>query len=116
LITNNGGHGELHMVVDPRHDRGEHVRLKAGGIEQVILKQLAGLVGFGKHLQRQVGMWSIGQLNQPILKRPGQMDDIPAPGNRSPVGRGIRIGMAWWRWLLRPRDPGAKDGRKHCHG
>jgi hypothetical protein len=41
--------------------------LETGRVQQVILEQLAGPVGFVEHLQRQIGMRPVGQLDQSIL-------------------------------------------------
>src|SRR3984893_9062394 len=63
------GGGQLHVAVIHSGDYGsKHVGFETGGVQQVILKQLAGPVSFVEHLQRQIRMRPIGQLSQPILQ------------------------------------------------
>jgi hypothetical protein len=55
------------VVVYPREYRGKDVGFEPRCIQQVVLEQLACAIGFGEHLQRQVGVRLVGQLGEPIL-------------------------------------------------
>ena len=61
------GRGQLDGIVDARKYFREYIGLKAAAVEQIVLEELAGLVGFGKGLKRQIGVWPIRQLHQPCL-------------------------------------------------
>ena len=105
------GYAQLHVVVHPRKDRRKDVRFETGCIEQIILEQLAGLVGFVEHLQWQIGVRAIGQPYQPILQLLGQIDDIAATRDRSAVDVGVRVRVARRSWLFCPSSIDAQDCR-----
>jgi len=83
-----------------------NIGLETGGVQQVILEQLAGAllygVGFGEHLQWQICVRPVGQLGQPILQRIGQIDDIPPAPDCGFICRCIRVWVARRRRLFRP--------------
>ena len=64
------------------------------------MEQLTCAIGFGEYLQRQVGVWTVGQLGESILQGSGEMDDIAAGADRSLVGRGVRVRVTRWQRLF----------------
>jgi hypothetical protein len=61
---------------------------------------LASAIGFRVDLQRQLTMWPIRQLSQSVLKRTRQLTNVTSVADCRFVLGGLRIGMAWWWWLL----------------
>ena len=99
------------MVVHSRKNGRKHVRFETGGVQQVVLEQLAGVVRFVEHLQWQIPMRSVGQLSQPILQLSGQIDNISAAANRSFVGCGVWVRVARRRRLFCPSSINAYHSR-----
>ena len=62
------GDGQLHVVIHPGKYSGKDVRFETSRVQQVILEQLTGRIGFGEHLHRRIGVRPVGQLNQPSLQ------------------------------------------------
>jgi hypothetical protein len=70
------GSGRNRFVIDSWDLRSEDVGLKFRCIEEIVLKQLTGIVGLGKGYHRREGIRSLCQLDQPILERCGEKLDI----------------------------------------
>jgi hypothetical protein len=88
------------VVIDSWEDCREDIWLEAGGIKQVVLKQLASTIGFRVNLQWQDAMRPVRQLCQPILQRNGQLTNVTSVADCRFVLGSLRIGMARWWWLL----------------
>src|SRR5437879_3707656 len=88
------------MVVDSREDRREHVRLKTGRIEQVILKELAGTICLREGLRRQLAVWPSCNPHELVPERSRQTGDVSSCSHGGHVLTGIRIGVTWGWWLL----------------
>ena len=73
--------GQLRLIVDAGDPGGEDVRLKAGGVQQVVLEQLARLVGFGERLHREKRVRAVRHSDEPLFQRLRQVDDVPAVGD-----------------------------------
>jgi hypothetical protein len=102
------------MVVDSREDRREHVRLKTGRIEQVILKELAGTICLREGLRRQLAVWPSCNPHDLTLERSWQTGDVSPCGHGGHVLIGIRIGVTWgWRLLgISPVRSQDQDGEQ----
>jgi len=105
------GGGQLHVpVIHPGDYGSKDVGLETIRVQQIVLEQLAGPVGFGKYLQRQIRMRPVGQQCQPILQLPGQINDISAAADRGFIRISSRIRVAWRRRLFRS---GAADRQNY---
>ena len=108
-IAIRAGRGEHRLIVYAREQLGEWIRLKIVRIQQVVLKELAGLgferrlVGMclGVGLSGQLAVRSARQFNQPVLQRIRQMTDIPAVADFFHILLGVRIRQRrrWRRFL-----------------
>src|SRR5439155_1209662 len=94
------GDRQLHGIIHARDARCEHVRFEPGRIEQVVLEELARLIGLGEGLHGQHAMGSPGQLNEPLFQGCRQLADIIPVNHGLHVGGRAGVGVAGRRWLV----------------
>src|SRR5262249_48430336 len=101
--TVRAGHRQLHGIVDAGEPGREDVRLEAGGIEQIVLKQLARFARLGVGLERQDAVRAPSDPRELVLQRSREVSDIARGEDGSRVVREKWIRVARRRWLLRIR-------------
>jgi hypothetical protein len=67
--------------------------LETGRVQQVILKQLAGMVGFGKGLHRKIGVIPARDLRESCLELVRQVLDVSPVEHRFHVVFRVWIGV-----------------------
>ncbi|HEY6356406.1 MAG TPA: hypothetical protein VIY30_18130 [Burkholderiaceae bacterium] len=89
----------MRLVIDALEQLGERIRFEAFAVQQIVLKELAWVVGLGVGLSRQRRVRALSQPFQPFAQRVGQVSNIAAMLDGLAVCPGVRVRMAW-RWRL----------------
>src|SRR5262245_57375914 len=100
-----------YAIIDPWKDGRKDIRLKPVCVEQVILKQHAGFVGFRKSLYRQRRMRPLRQSYQPVFERSRQAFDVYPICYCLPFLSSILI---WMAFLLRVNSILYHAGENEC--